>query len=155
MKLENQVCTLEQAKKLAELGIVQESYFKHVSRMIPYQIGFYFQLSPSHTTLKHDAEWYSAFTGSELGVMLPPHFATSIHDGHKHCHCRNERVDTFPLIDSGEEHEQTPAHVINKELIPITTGNTEAEARAEMLIYLLENGYVSAESANCRLYAAI
>ena len=71
MSLENQLCTLEQAKKFDELGVKAESYFVWIT-------GVDGQLKPfisvkDHAcwkpeTLKHS---YPAYSCSELGVMLP------------------------------------------------------------------------------------
>jgi hypothetical protein len=58
MKLSEQVCALEQAKKLYALGVERRSLFYHF-----------------HGRIEHEAfgsEYYSAFTVAELGVMLPP-----------------------------------------------------------------------------------
>lgn len=73
MKLENQVCTLEQAKKLKELGIVQDSLFswrkgefyntgEWIFEWYVTNDAYDFEIEPS--------ESYSAFTVAELGMML-------------------------------------------------------------------------------------
>lgn len=62
MKLENQVCTLEQAKRLKELGICQESYFLHGE-----EAG---HIVESWSVEGYEDEFYSVFTVAELGVML-------------------------------------------------------------------------------------
>jgi hypothetical protein len=85
MKLQSQVCTLEQAKRLKELGIIQQSYFAH---FCPCETGLKW-LSNSesfvgvkaerktyyHTTKKDEESLieqhiYSAFNVAELGVMI-------------------------------------------------------------------------------------
>jgi hypothetical protein len=83
--------------------------------------------------------------------MLPCFFPSFVQEGHNHCHCRNERVDTFPLLSGQTEYDTTPAHILNKELIPIQTGRTEAEARANMLIFLIENGFTNVTDINSRV----
>jgi hypothetical protein len=68
MKLQSQVCTLEQAKRLKELGISQESYLYH----------YFFDNVPRNVSgvwrLHHEYygrfEHYSAFNVAELGVMI-------------------------------------------------------------------------------------
>jgi hypothetical protein len=61
MELEKQICSLELAKKLKELGVKQDSLFWWVNgrgRM---------ELHDKHT----DSDSVSAFTVAELGEMLP------------------------------------------------------------------------------------
>jgi hypothetical protein len=64
MELIKQVCTLEQAKKLAQLGVVQEGVFSWGCND---EFDF---LPPSSWTLFQGTEWrykrYSAFTVAEL-----------------------------------------------------------------------------------------
>jgi hypothetical protein len=125
MKLEDQVVSLELAKKLQELGVKQTSYFYwwvnrygyasenklHVQDHIP-------------NNPKEGWRWCSAFTVAELGEMLPVE------------------------CDSGKTEEGTIAHVKGKWVAIRDAGgdlgekqyaDTEADARAKMLIYLLEN----------------
>lgn len=75
MKLENQVCTLEQAKKLKELGIVQDSLFMWwESESWNIERGVYFSstLHRSTDTINNRTmvQSFSAFTVAELGLML-------------------------------------------------------------------------------------
>lgn len=148
MRIQDKVCTYEQAQELYNMGVRRlnhdEGFYYHSNRID--KITLYYEES-----FASQIHCMAAFDGAELGIMLPPHFATLMHDGHKHCHCRNERTDTFPLIDSGQEYEQTPAYVLNKELIPIQTGRTEAEAKTAMLIYLLKKEYITVADVNQRL----
>lgn len=64
MKLQDQVCTLEQAKRLAELGVVQGGstfYFDKHELFIN---------SHTNTGYYHNPQFcFSAFTVAELGVM--------------------------------------------------------------------------------------
>ena len=74
MKIENQVCTLEQAKKLMALGVTAEPLYWHVIDIDP--------LTPMDIIQKwqhsnfDQCEKYPAYTVAELGVMLPPMFRT-------------------------------------------------------------------------------
>ena len=69
MKIENQVVTIEQAKKLKELGVTAEPLFWYVIDIDP--------ITPLDIIQKwqhsnfDQCEKYSAFTVAELGVMLP------------------------------------------------------------------------------------
>jgi len=160
MNLENQVCTFEQAKRLWELRISQESLFTWFSFRNESSPKDQWKLvhkvcEPTEMVDEYeerdylkDLVWYSAFTVAELGLMLPPFFPSFVQDGGKHSHCRNERTDTFPLLGGSTEFDTTPAYVLNKELVPMQTGRNEAEARANMLIYLLEQSLISPEEVN-------
>jgi hypothetical protein len=82
MKIEDQVCSLELAKRLKELGVKQESYF------------YWFVLVGIGTARLRNNEWrpevsgeepISAFTVSELMEMLPAYIDTK----------KNEPFNTF------------------------------------------------------------
>jgi hypothetical protein len=115
VKSENQVCSLELSKRLEELGVKQESLFCWCGEV-------------GHINLElnavYDSEcnpYYkicSAFTVAELGDILPNWF------------------------DSGRREENDyMCRVFEKEsdIRHHTFDGTEANARAKMLIYLLEN----------------
>lgn len=115
MKLEQQVCSLELAKKLKELGFEQDSLW------------YWTFITPMGATrsfaIKEDSNWYlkrdrrfhdsyvSAYTVAELGEML------------------SETTYGFPLYDQGNK----------KWFSCLGKTITEADARAKMLIYLKEN----------------
>lgn len=59
MKLSDQVCTLQQAKRLKELGIAQDSLFYHTPNgILPKPF------------VNFTGESYSAYTVAELGAMM-------------------------------------------------------------------------------------
>jgi quinol monooxygenase YgiN len=113
MKIEQQVCTLEQAKKLKELGLAQNSNFRYC----------FFRDNSFQLEMMICEDWYSlddgalhnwsnskeyfvaTFTVAELGIMLPE---------------MKELVDLMPKL----------MHLIQ---------DNEAETRADMLISLIEN----------------
>lgn len=108
MKLEQQVVSLELAKRLKELGVKQESLFYwQGADKNGYIINFEKDL------FEYDCEKYSAFTVAELGKMLPEDYLSYRIDGDWRC------------SEFGDDH--------------ITIEKKEADARAKMLIYLLEN----------------
>lgn len=120
MKLEDQVCSLESAKRLKELGVRQDSYFYWNGIMTDVEnklVGI----------IKNDFsnDGYSAFTVAELGEMLPPFVVTE-----KYL-CRGK-----PRFMSCET-ETMECHAWHDD--------RESEARAKMLIHLLEQGIVTAE----------
>lgn len=143
MKLENQVCSLEQAKRLKELGIRQDNEFywvfdKHVcgeQTKVTYRwdIGF------------EDEDFrpnWSAFTVAELGVMLPTHI--------------DEDKVAINMVDYEEgirlEMEHQPGQWYYCYAgFKVTFAETEAQSRAALLIHLLESGKITASDCNQRL----
>lgn len=77
MKLESQVCSLELAKRLKELGVKQESLFNHVE--MPWivrgnetiETRVFIRLNDFSFDYSRAIEYWSAFTASELAKMLP------------------------------------------------------------------------------------
>lgn len=164
-----QVCSAEQGMQLAKLGITAKSYFtwmnckandgkwyyclfqpdyRNEMWCIEYPDGMSFEDFGEENEFNETKEHHAAYSVAELGILLPPFFPTFVHDDKRFCHCENYRVDGFPLIDGGSEHENTPAHILNKELVPIECGEGEAQARAIMLINLLKGNFVIAEECN-------
>jgi len=118
MKLQDQVCSLEMAKRLMELGVRQESWLWWIQE-------------PTHERkwiLKSDAEVaffvgkenaLSAFTVAELGEMLPAFY--SLYRYTPPCGWEVVYADA-------EAHKER--------------AKTEADARAKVLIHLIERGIV-------------
>lgn len=125
MKLSEQVCTLEQAKKIYALGVERRSLFYHF-----------------HGRIEHEAfgsEYYSAFTVAELGVMLPPFTYSWM-----------GRANTYGCVSSNQEPNDDYINY-SVENGQISNGANEAECRAAQLIYLLENNHVTPAEINQRL----
>jgi hypothetical protein len=126
MELKNQVCSLEQAKKLKELGVKQESLFYFVEEEVSvadYHTALVWKIEyEGNQAYVEDIEWetrISAFTASELGEML----RSSNDDIIYHTSTTKVALEIF----DGEYF----------------SSEIEADARAEMLIYLLENKLIS------------
>ncbi len=109
MKLENQVCSLELAKKLKELGVNQESLFYWERQYLP-QVTTDWRIMLGHQY----NEYISAFTVAELGEMLP--------------YYHYETIKSFRWVDFACECFEISFKC-----------KTEADARANMVIYLIEN----------------
>lgn len=123
MKLEQKTCSLELSKKLKEMGVPQDSYF-------------YWKTAKDYCKLVNDnhdsgypigigkrakgAEHYSAFTVAELGEMLPQFAAGKFNRGNSFFW--KIEIPNFSITIESE---------------------TEADARAKMLIYLLENKLIT------------
>lgn len=128
MKIENQVCTLEQAQKLKEFGVEQVSAFsynKEGKLWAPHYNDMPLAWS-AHT---------AAFTVAELGVLLPSELYTQYTGSSPSRNAPWEWVD-----DHGKE--------------AMGIYDTEAQARAALLIRLLEAGDIQTEDCNERLKSA-
>lgn len=72
MTLEQQVCSLERAKQLKELGVSQESLFYWTKPL--YSTGGY----SLAREVSASGDGYSAFTVAELGEILAPYLGRNI-----------------------------------------------------------------------------
>lgn len=121
MKLEQQVVSLELARKLKELGVRQDSYFWwHFGEKESW-------INTYGGQPNHFVPSVAAFTVAELGQLLPRKF------GYNELHtvsCPNK--DTFAVFY--EDYKKEPS--LYQE------ADTEADARAKMLVYLIEQGIV-------------
>ena len=129
MKLEQQVVSLELAKKLKELGVKQESLFYWKGIQSVNEGSFYdvVELGDKKSFLGLDTEILaSAFTVAELGERL-------------NSYCETRKVGNEAMIKDGMKY------VVYYELRKYHKeyADTEADARAKMLIYLLENSLLS------------
>lgn len=129
MKLEEQVTSLKLSKKLKELGVKQESLFAWANVN---QGGKNWKMEVIKNDFQALNEFVSAFTVAELGEMLPGEIKTKAFGcGH-----------TNWMIQCGWtvlEHYLT-YHCMNcQEEIESFEDKNEADVRAKMLIYLLEN----------------
>jgi hypothetical protein len=116
--LEQQVCSLHLAKRLKELGVKQDSIFNWGANSAKKDCEICYGAVPLEDEHENGImEIASAFTVAELGKML--------------------------VAGQGEHmltHRTAYAHYAQDESI---LKDTEADARAKMLIYLLENKLVT------------
>jgi len=121
MKIENQVVSLALAKKLKKLGVKKNSLVRWQVWNDPYTGILRRQIIFAGSYTYGSA--YAAFTVAELGEMLPKLGAYGWietkrwKDGKWHC--------SKAISSTNEAHRER--------------ANTEADARAKMLIYLIEN----------------
>lgn len=140
MKLEQQVCSLESAKRLKELGVKQESLYNWLEA----DDGARLMKNPTLDTYKY-FDQYSAFTVAELGEMLPKRLkhhwkVGSMYKFKKGTYVDlriscNERTSEWVVSYYGD----TGLNDMKDIYFYGEIAKTEAEARAKMLIYLLEN----------------
>ena len=112
MKLEKQVVSLELAKKLKELGVKQDSHFS------------WFEMNTGkfelyHSGLPTSKSKFSAFTVAELGEML---------------------LIQFTILKGVQISD--PRGRYSRLVKRLYIFEDEANARAKMLIYLLENDLI-------------
>lgn len=125
MELEDQVVSLELAKKLKEAGVKQESYFVWA------KLG---EMPEKWNVQRKDTQYpdeYAAFTVAELGEMLPAFIRR--HD-QKMCELWLKREQSRWLISY-------------RGYVTLKIQASEADARADMLLYLIENGLVKNSSS--------
>jgi len=126
MKLTDQVCSLELAKKLKELGVAQKSYFYWytdgrntcVETKTDYVRGVYGYGGDKDAV-------YSAFTVSELGEFLPDHIY--------------EDDSTYWLWCGKMSSWEVSYRSGDGENWIYVEEKTEADARARAIIYLIVN----------------
>jgi hypothetical protein len=127
MKIEQQVVSLELAEKLKQLGVKQESAF-YWSRINGKFVQLLAERECQYELTENDGvERYSAFTVAELGEMIPCDWQVIAHDdcwvGYK--------------VEAWSQRGRGPFLDVLKNSSVLA--ETEAVARAKMLIYLLEN----------------
>lgn len=145
MTLEQQVCSLDLAKKLKELGVKQESAFWWTR---PRDINdITALLEPSDTPTdwleKFPLDKWSAFTVAELGEMLP----NVVGEDSKGLWIQMRKSNGLGNFKGGHCVEYTNANIEATQAViphPKVWDNTEADARAKMLVYLIENNLIPA-----------
>ena len=163
MKIEDQVCTVEQSETLVKLGVKGDSYFNwsfchlgHEDGGTKEWIGLFRPNSGEYDIMpvgeypeRYDGEEFEsykdlpAFTVAELGVMLE-------------LHCQN-KISFIPhnkkwLLKF--EHATRTAPERNYGTGTTVLQNvygTEAEARCDLLIYMIENDFLTVEDVNNHL----
>lgn len=133
MNLQDQVVSLELAKKLDELGVKQDSLFywnKSMSIVFPEP---WVVLSEESGIGK--SQICSAFTVAELGELLPARITNP-----------ETRNMDFLRFNKGDDYKQdhradwtVEYHTSFYAPLIRIVADTEANARAKMLVYLIEN----------------
>lgn len=135
MRLEEQVCSLELSKRLKELGVRQESAFiwyhpKRIDGSI--NRGDYLLDKSSYPKLD-EQDRLSAFSVAELGEMLPKAIINSRSEWFLRVNCDLTGFNYVYFRDYNTEDL-----LCEKDI----EADTEANARAKMLIHLIEEGIV-------------
>lgn len=130
MKIENQVTSLELSKRLKELGVKQESLWNWAHCEVVTEGASALETTLVITMHKGDKFIASAFTVAELGEMLPSPAGNYL--GRKRFKCgwdENGWYIELLALNGGTN---------------IFHGKSEADSRANMLIYLIENQIIHA-----------
>jgi hypothetical protein len=134
MKIENQVCTLEQAVKFKELGIKQDSHFFWVDRKEKSKLVY-----AKSVEFLNSLPIFAAFLTAELSVLIGNKYTLSETTKHKEDCKRWICGDIIGVEDGDYDYNNC------------SFGSTEAECRGNMLIHLIENKLVDVEACNKRL----
>ena len=130
MPIEHQVCSYALAQRLAALGVRQESVFWWVDRKVTYSGG-----RASHAPRQGGI---AAFTVAELGAMLPDEITIPAKNGKLHTHWlrfgryRGAGNRFWCAYPGGTARTTLEARAA-----------TEADARAQLVIALLEHQLLS------------
>lgn len=138
--IQNHVTSLELSKRLKELGVKQESLFYWNDSglgLAHCQVEFIGSVSQNNLT-GQKPNFYSAFLASELGEMLPFFIE---HNG-KICNLVQEKTGQTWYLRYKHETKNTVTALISFK------DDTEVDALAKMLIYLLENNLLSVNDVN-------
>ena len=145
MNLEDQICSYELSIKLKELRVNQCSlvYWIKVPHIINVLedgtkvIGEYrFELGNCNSYNILENDYYSAFTVAELGKMLPDSLC-----------CGADHPNLFIAYGTQIENQWTIGYsTFEKAITSFYTEENEANARAKMLIYLIENHLIEAQN---------
>lgn len=146
MKLENQVISLELAKRLHELGVTQRFTFTWFE-IVDEDSGAgrtFFELHREDPKIGSVYNTFGAPTVAELGVMLP----ATIDDG----------GTAFFRIEKGwvvvPENQWSVSYQRGGPVRAFQWLDSLAEAMGKLLIHLLEDKLITVEEVNARLEAA-
>jgi hypothetical protein len=134
MNIKDQVIGLEQAQRLKELGIKQESVFYYHPSFSEFVLGGKWVTKTGAQykiiLIKQDKATLSMFTGSELGVMLPDD-------------TRSYRYDNRWSVVLPIEGKMT--------VLTFEDDKNESQIRGALLIHLIENDLITVEQINERI----
>jgi hypothetical protein len=152
MKLEDQVCSCQLAKRLKELGVKQRSLFYHMTFINTSSVQYDKDNEKIGDDIIHENEWedykersyvkklkrYSAFTVAELGEMLPKKIDSEYKNYPYELNCKWE----LHYSDNKMWHITYVRYNDGDVMDFIIYDSNEANARAKMLIHLIENKYL-------------
>jgi hypothetical protein len=130
MRIEQQVCSYEQAIRLRELGIEQKAYFWYFHPIGTTMRVVWPYSSPGHVLngCEQRSCNVAAFNCAELGNILKHHVERISFQGLSNYLIYEKGLDTI-----------------------FYSQPTEAEARATLLIFFIEKGFITSDEVNQRL----
>lgn len=137
MKLEQQVVSLELAKRLKELGVKQESYWFWAKHKIIRPVA---HLQDMYAVTLPEVDYYSAYTVAELGEMLPE-FINENGKEKRLSQYRAPFLDDVPPKTNWDifyQFTNSDLRSVCEKYPNHQSARTEADTRSKMLIYLLE-----------------
>jgi hypothetical protein len=134
MDISKQVASLEQAKRLKELGVTADSYFRWVCGISEPKEDYILASEYSSKSVRRNE--FPAYTVAELGEMLPKRYEAYWTESYN-LGCGEWRCDLYKRV--GDSHSEVELSKY---------GSTEAEARCAMLIHLIEQGIIKPEQIN-------
>jgi hypothetical protein len=149
VNLEQQICSLELAKRLKALGVKQESYFYYSAciHCLEKNDGVdYWDIGEDEGEYSSHIK-YSAFTVAELGEMLPVYVEYN-KDTYEITICISDKTYVSDMhneyefvLDSPRQYQLTYKWLSGTRSLRnyYTEFPKEADARAAMLIFLIEN----------------
>ena len=133
MKIENQVCSLEQAKKLKELGVTPVALFVHYNASGKWWIG-------DSDRIRGYQEMFYAYNVAELSVMIDGAFVSAL--------------NYYGKWEAWPNPNNTNLSDYDYDLPIHGKYDTEAECLAGNMIDFINNGILSVDKINKRLIEA-
>lgn len=133
MKIEDQLVCFKWAQKMEEMGAKQNSYFYWTQYITEDGLRGRWKIMQLYTPIAGTLEIYAAYTVAELGEMLKGSISKIV-GGQK----ANQYYLDCGKIDSEQSYYVRYVKHLTGDTYYITHGKTEANARAEMWIYLKE-----------------
>lgn len=149
MKLADQVVSLKLSQKLHEFGVKSDSLFKW-AKWIPPRGSTYSDDSIAwkltRGTSSDDYELIPAYTVAELGNMLPNNLKIESQYYTYHLHYINGKYgcSCYYAYYEPAEKRWIPLNMIGHGTSILSNAEADADARAEMLIWLIEERHVKA-----------
>lgn len=130
MKLQDQLTSLELARKLKKLGVKQESlwYWNRTTEKLYSQ-----KERNTLSAVWNETTWYSAFTVAELGEMLPRRIEQN----------KNNVAWLQIEVQGIQKGWSCQYHYFPKGVVKFFETRTMSNCMAKMLIYLLENRLIN------------
>jgi|GEM_PF-1997076 len=167
MKLEDQVCSLEYAKKLKELGIEKESLFIYFEQSWIIQgnevleTRSFIRINDFTTFIDDSMKTFSAYTAGELLRLIPNGLALNHGEPFNSFRfnlAKSVKVEQtspitlkaiyLPNYFCDTMNPESPNPWFTQTLIPNCWDENCANALAKALIYLLENNLITKEHIN-------